>query len=227
MQEGIIEVDQSELTESALIDFKDAAKINTIQIKPRVLASIPISNGNTKWLGRKNFKKFKKNWPSYLRRTTEGLCSDNTSNQIGREYITMRKYDSRKAKKHIAEEMDEIDIFPCRSHSNSVGVMDIAIANTEHDSGFRFSNREYSIPTRSLFVADDDDDEENETSNNSALAIYGQNNEQHYEGVGPAAAVSIRSPATVSTASSVAKLGDTDDEEDDTPRFNFRSRREI
>ncbi|CAG99134.1 Xrs2p [Kluyveromyces lactis] len=227
LQEGIIEVDQSELTESALIDFKDAAKINTIQIKPRVLASIPISNGNTKWLGRKNFKKFKKNWPSYLRRTTEGLCSDNTSNQIGREYITMRKYDSRKAKKHIAEEMDEIDIFPCRSHSNSVGVMDIAIANTEHDSGFRFSNREYSIPTRSLFVADDDDDEENETSNNSALAIYGQNNEQHYEGVGPAAAVSIRSPATVSTASSVAKLGDTDDEEDDTPRFNFRSRREI
>lgn len=74
LQEGIIEVDQSELTESALIDFKDAAKINTIQIKPRVLASIPISNGNTKWLGRKNFKKFKKNWPSYLRRTTEGCA---------------------------------------------------------------------------------------------------------------------------------------------------------
>ncbi|CDO94193.1 unnamed protein product [Kluyveromyces dobzhanskii CBS 2104] len=209
-EEGMIEIHESELTKSALDDFKDVVKVNTVKIKPRVIPSMTVIDRSSIGLNRKNFKRFKKNWPTY-RKFSVNLSCETVSSEKNREYVKLLKYENgHPSKSNSEDKMENVaanhppEDGRARSRDRSEAAEDI-----EPDKGFRFSIREGSTSATSatsLFVPDDDDVNE--------LSLQSSNFANSADNLRP------------SSASNHLEEDD-DDDDDDTPRFNFRSRRNV
>lgn len=237
-QEGIFEVDQSELTESSLEEFKNVAKVEKTKVKPRVLHPTVVSDKSAIWAGRKNFKRFTKKWPSYMKscsiETNTGHIpypKDNNNNNNNNRYIAMKRFDYRKDGK--SEENNGINIevdfrLPNRMEgSNELSLQQSGETESAQESriasGFGFKSKPISVPERNtLFITEDDDD----SYDDDAPAVHGNKTGREDD-------ISLQSNRSVSfgtnslerSNSADADTDDDDDDENDTRRFNFRSRR--
>ncbi|KAL2707964.1 DNA repair protein XRS2 [Kluyveromyces marxianus] len=234
-QEGIFEVDQSELTESSLEEFKNVAKVEKTKVKPRVLHPTVVSDKSAIWAGRKNFKRFTKKWPSYMKscsiETNTGHIPYPKDNNNNNRYIAMKRFDYRKDGK--SEENNGINIevdfrLPNRMEgSNELSLQQSGETESAQESriasGFGFKSKPKSVPERNtLFITEDDDD----SYDDDAPALHGNKTGKEDD-------ISLQSNRSVSfgtnslerSNSADADTDDDDDDENDIRRFNFRSRR--
>ncbi|SCV06108.1 LANO_0H22276g1_1 [Lachancea nothofagi CBS 11611] len=236
LKEKMANVQGEELTEEAIMRLDNLAIVETkdlLRSKDASNNSLDTST-NSLWAGRKNFKKFVKLRPSRSSKASPGSVSDSIRNKaylITREYVPMRQYDGRRSAspdesfsntdQPAEEEVTALSAAEQLDADFGVEVNDeprFSFTSQRHHNHIQQAAPDSPRPgnDQGLFIVDDDDSQER----------HGPSTPPKNNVPKPDRQATLQTKPHAKSSRNIAP-GDSDDDSDDEPRFQFQSRRNL